>query len=155
MAIPNYNTQMYNQQGYQNGPSIGTNPNPAQMSPATQAFSSTISNSIVWVETEDEAKTWMVGPNNRVFVFVGDNKVLYVKEKNSDGRPLKTEIYDLDKRQTIEEGTSVDLSGYVKKDDVQSMIDAAVAKALAESNKNRNRNFQNRKNYNRNGGDNE
>ena len=155
MAVPNYSNQYFNQTGMQNGPSIGTNPNPIQMAPATQAFSNAISNSIVWVETEDEAKTWMVGPNNRVFVFVGDNKVLYVKEKNSDGRPLKTEIYDLDKRPTIEEGTSVDLTGYVKKDDVQAMLDAAVAKAVAESNKNRNKNFQNRKNYNRNGGDNE
>ena len=153
MAIPNYSNQMYNQQNYQNGPSIGTNPNPVQMNSPTQP--NAILNSIVWTETEEEAKTWMVGPNNRVFVFVGNNEVLYIKEKNSDGRPLKTEIYDLNKRQIIEEGGSVDLSGYVKKDDVQSMIDAAVAKALAENNKNRNRNFQNHRNFNRNGGNEE
>lgn len=148
MAISQYGSQMYAPMG-QNGPSIGANQNvPAQINPVAQAFTNTISNSIVWVETEDEAKTWMVGPNNRVFVFVGDNKTLYIKEKNSDGRPLKTEIYDLDKRKVIEEGTP-DLSGYVKKEDVQSMIDAAVSKALSESNKNRNRNFQNNRKYNR------
>lgn len=154
MAINQYGNQYYTPVG-QNGPSIGVNQNPTQISPVNQMFSNTISNSIVWVETEDEAKTWMVGPNNRVFVFVGDNQTLYVKEKNSDGRPLKTEIYDLNKRQTIEEGTSVDLTNYVKKDDVQSMIDAAVAKALAENNKNKNfkNNYRN-KNY-RNGGNEE
>lgn len=117
-----------------------------------QPFVNTISNSIVWTETEDEAKNWMVGPNNRVFVFVGDNKTLYIKEKNSDGRPLKTEIYDLNKRQVIEEGNPIDLSGYVKIDDVQSMIDNAVQKALSENRRNNNRNFQNRRNYSRNGG---
>jgi hypothetical protein len=145
-----YGNQYYAPIG-QNGPSIGVSPNPVPMSPANQAFSNTISNSIVWVETEDEAKNWMVGPNNRVFVFVGDNEILYVKEKNSDGRPLKTEIYDLNKRQVIEEGSQVDLSGYVKKEDVQAMIDAAVSRAVSES-RNKNKNFQNHKNSNRNGG---
>ena len=151
-ALNQYGNQFFTP----NGPSINTNPNSVQMAPVAPVLSSnTISNSIVWVETEDEAKTWMVGPNNRVFAFVGDNTSLYIKEKNSDGRPLKTEIYDLVKRQVIEDGDQVDLSKYVKKEDVQSMIDAAVSKALAESNRNRNKNFQNRKNYNRNGGDDE
>lgn len=149
MAINQYGNQYYTPMN-QSGPSIGTNPNPVQITSPIQP--NAILNSIVWTETEEEAKTWMVGPNNRVFVFVGNNEVLYIKEKNSDGRPLKTEIYDLNKRQIIEEGGSIDLTGYVKKDDVQSMIDAAVAKALAESNKNRNRNFQNHRNFNRNGG---
>lgn len=101
------------------------------MQPANQVFTNQIQNSIVWVETEEEAKTWMVGPNNRVFIFVKDNEVLYIKEKNSDGRPLKTEIYDLSKRQILDNNTSIDLGNYVKKDDVQKMIDAAVAKAIS------------------------
>lgn len=150
MAINQYGNQVYSSIG-QNGPSIGVNPNPIQMAPANQAFTNTISNSIVWVETEDEAKTWMVGPNNRVFAFVGNNDVLYVKEKNSDGRPLKTEIYDLSKRQVVDD-SQVDLSGYVKKEDVQSMIDAAVAKAVSETRNKNNKNFQNHRNNNRNGG---
>lgn len=85
--------------------------------PANQVFTNQIQNSIVWVETEEEAKTWMVGPNNRVFIFVKDNEVLYIKEKNSDGRPLKTEIYDLSKRQILDNNTSIDLGNYVKKVD--------------------------------------
>lgn len=145
-----YGNQIYTPMA-QNGPSIGVNPNPVQMSPANQVFSNTITNSIVWVETEDEAKNWMVGPNNRVFIFVGDNIALYVKEKNSDGRPLKTEIYDLDKRQIFEEGSQVDLSGYVKKEDVQAMIDGAVSKALSEA-RNKNNNFQNHRKNRSNGG---
>lgn len=145
-----YMSQPYQQTSYLSPVGTNLNTNPTQTIPTNQGFTNTISNSIVWVETEDEAKNWMVGPNNRVFVFVGDNKVLYVKEKNSDGRPLKTEIYDLDKRQIIEEGQTVDLNNYVKKDDVQSMIDAAVAKALSESRKNKN--FQNHRNNSRNGG---
>ena len=101
--------------------------------PANQVFTNQIQNSIVWVETEEEAKTWMVGPNNRVFIFVKDNEVLYIKEKNSDGRPLKTEIYDLSKRQTLDDNTSIDLGNYVKKEDVQKMIDAAVEKAISKT----------------------
>lgn len=117
-----------------------------------QPFTNSIVNSIVWVETEEEAKTWMVGPNNRVFVFVGDNQVLYVKEKNSDGRPLKTEIYDLTKRQVIEGGDSVDLNEYVRKEDVSKMISDAVAAAMAErDNQRRYYKNQNGRNY-RNGG---
>ena len=97
-----YNTQLPNNYSFNTSPSSAV-PNYNTMQPATnQPFTNTITNSIVWVETEEEAKTWMVGPNNRVFVFVGDNLSLYVKEKNSDGRPLKTEIYYLTKRQVIE-----------------------------------------------------
>ena len=103
------------------------------LQPANQAFVNQIQNSIVWVETEEEAKTWMVGPNNRVFIFVKDNEALYIKEKNSDGRPLKTEIYDLSKRQNLDDGASIDLDNYVKKEDVSKMIDAAVAKALSSN----------------------
>lgn len=126
-------------------------PMPPVQAPLNPAIPNTITNSIVWVEKEDEGKNWMVGPNNRVFIFVGDNEVLYIKEKNSDGRPLKTEVYDLSKRQVIEEGTPVDLTGYVRKDDVQAMIDDAVNKALNENR--RNKNYQNHRNFNRNGGD--
>ena len=137
--------------------------NPYQQSPQTfnnlqqatnQPFTNSIMNSIVWVETEEEAKTWMVGPNNRVFIFVGDNAVLYVKEKNSDGRPLKTEIYDLTKRQVIEGDSTVDLKDYVRKEDVSKMISDAVAAAMAERDNSQRRYYnrnQNGRNY-RNGG---
>lgn len=143
-ALPNnyqINPYQQNQQVYNN------------LQQATnQPFTNSIVNSIVWVETEEEAKTWMVGPNNRVFVFVGDNQVLYVKEKNSDGRPLKTEIYDLTKRQVIEGGDSVDLNEYVRKEDVSKMISDAVAAAMAErDNQRRYYKNQNGRNY-RNGG---
>ena len=147
-----YNTQLPNNYSFNTSPSSAV-PNYNTMQPATnQPFTNTITNSIVWVETEEEAKTWMVGPNNRVFVFVGDNLSLYVKEKNSDGRPLKTEIYDLTKRQVIEEGESVDLSKYVKKEDVSKMIEEAVASALEENRRKNYRNNQNRRNSYRNGG---
>ena len=147
-----YNTQLPNNYNFNTSPSSAV-PNYNTMQPATnQPFTNTITNSIVWVETEEEAKTWMVGPNNRVFVFVGDNLSLYVKEKNSDGRPLKTEIYDLTKRQVIEEGESVDLSKYVKKEDVSKMIEEAVASALEENRRKNYRNNQNRRNSYRNGG---
>lgn len=147
-----YNTQLPNNYSFNTSPSSAV-PNYNTMQPATnQPFTNTITNSIVWVETEEEAKTWMVGPNNRVFVFVGDNLSLYVKEKNSDGRPLKTEIYDLTKRQVIEEGESVDLSKYVKKEDVSKMIEEAVSSALEENRRKNYRNNQNRRNSYRNGG---
>lgn len=152
----NYTQQNYNNQPNGNYGLSASQQNFNTMQQATnQPFTNTITNSIVWVETEEEGKTWMVGPNNRVFIFIGDNKSLYIKEKNSDGRPLKTEIYDLNKRQVIEEGASVDLSGYVRKDDVSKMISEAVAAALAENEKNR-RNYRNqnhRNSYNRNGGE--
>lgn len=144
------------QMGQQSNP---YQPNPQSYSTPQQAtnqpFTNSIMNSIVWVETEEEAKTWMVGPNNRVFVFVGDNQVLYVKEKNSDGRPLKTEIYDLTKRQVIEGGDTVDLKDYVRKEDVSKMISDAVAAAMAERDNQSQRRYYNRnqngRNY-RNGG---
>lgn len=115
------------------------------MQPANQAFVNQIQNSIVWVETEEEAKTWMVGPNNRVFIFVKDNEVLYIKEKNSDGRPLKTEIYDLSKRQVLDDGASIDLGNYVKKEDVSKMIDAAVERALSKSKSSYSQNYNKQK----------
>lgn len=115
------------------------------MQPANQAFVNQIQNSIVWVETEEEAKTWMVGPNNRVFIFVKDNEVLYIKEKNSDGRPLKTEIYDLSKRQVLDDGASIDLGNYVKKEDVSKMIDAAVERALSKSKSSYSQNYSKQK----------
>lgn len=146
-ALPNN----YQMNPYQQNPQSYSTPQQA----TNQPFTNSIMNSIVWVETEEEAKTWMVGPNNRVFVFVGDNQVLYVKEKNSDGRPLKTEIYDLTKRQVIEGGDTVDLKDYVRKEDVSKMISDAVAAAMAERDNQSQRRYYNRnqngRNY-RNGG---
>lgn len=71
-------------------------PQQAQMQPQQQN-----SNSIIWVQGEAGAKSYLVAPNNTVQLWDSENNVIYLKSADSSGLP-SMRILDY----TIRENTS-------------------------------------------------
>lgn len=57
-------------------------PQQAQMQPQQQN-----SNSIIWVQGEAGAKSYLVAPNNTVQLWDSENNVIYLKSADSSGMP--------------------------------------------------------------------
>lgn len=99
-------------------------------------------NGFVWVQGEMEAKMYPVAAGNSVMLMDSENPVMYMKSRDSTGKYLPLETYDLVLRtpqvnQVNHEQMQpqIDLSEYVKISDVDRIISekvqAAVEKALA------------------------
>lgn len=91
-------------------------------------------NGFVWVQGEAGAKAYPVGSGNTVLLMDSENPVLYIKSTDNSGRPLPMETYDLIKRENSPGGNfgkqSVDLSAYVKRSEVNEMLESMVQKAV-------------------------
>ena len=79
-----------------------------------------------------EVATAQVSPGNRLLFMDLDNPVVYAKATDLSGQPLPLEIYDLVKRedQKVSQTPQIDLSEYVKKSDLETMVSTLVNKAL-------------------------
>lgn len=80
----------------------------------------------VWVQGEEAAKAYPVAPGNKVLLMDSDNPVLYVKTADNTGRPMPLETYDLVLRVNKTQGPSMDLSSYVRKDEIEELIVATL-----------------------------
>lgn len=76
----------------------------------------------VWVQGEEAAKAYPVAPGNKVLLMDSDNPVLYVKTADNTGRPMPLETYDLVLRVNKIQEPSMDLSSYVRKDEIEELI---------------------------------
>ena len=103
-----------------------------QPTPVLTPTPPTPSSSFVWVQGEAGAKSYPVAPGNRVALFDSENPVVYIKSTDSTGRPSNMEIYDLVKRteQTNATTETVDLSSYVTRDEIESILSALVSKEV-------------------------
>ena len=103
-------------------------------------------NEFVWVQGVNEATMYPLAPGHTIMMMDSNDLVMYMKTRESNGRYLPMDIYDLVKRsnqqQTVQQmqqpanvQPQIDLSEYVRKDDLSSiigpMIQEAVDKALA------------------------
>lgn len=90
------------------------------------------SSSFVWVQGEAGAKSYPVAPGNRVALFDSENPVVYIKSTDNTGRPSNMEIYDLVKRTepTDNKQEMVDLSSYITRDEIESLISSLVSKEV-------------------------
>lgn len=139
----NYNPQMM-QQNFQNGqyyqmpgqqiqqPMQYNVPVQQYQSPQPQQSANT--NGFVWVQGEAGAKAYPVGSGNTVLLMDSENPVLYIKSTDNSGRPFPMETYDLIKRENSPVGNSqkqsVDLSDYVKKSEINEMLETMVQQAV-------------------------
>lgn len=100
-------------------------------------------NGIKWVQGEAGARAYYVEPGTSVWLMDSEDMVGYVKTVNMNGIPQPLEVYDLIRRATvqpvsyaappmIEQKAETDMSGYVKKEDVEAMISAEVERRIAE-----------------------
>lgn len=107
-----------------------------QAQPYQQPQPST-NNGFVWVQGEAGAKAYPVGSGNTVLLMDSENPVLYIKSTDNSGRPFPMETYDLVKRENSPGGNfekqSVDLSAYVKKTEINEMLESMVQKAVDEA----------------------
>lgn len=102
--------------------------------PSTVYTQPVSSANFIWVQGEAAAKSYPVAPGGSVLLMDSENPVLYAKSVDTNGRPLPLEIYDLVKREDLKkaESESVDLSSYVTKDELASMISKEIEKAISE-----------------------
>lgn len=62
----------------------------------------------------------------------GDSPVMFIKSADSLGRARAPEIYDLVKRNSQIQQPQIDMSQYVKRSDLESMVQEMVNKALEQ-----------------------
>lgn len=87
-----------------------------------------------------EARAYPVAPGNKVYLFDMDGRTFYVKGVDTNGMPLPFKTYDY--TETIEpqlpaqsyasgmDSQSIDMSNYIRRDEVESMIAAEVERRL-------------------------
>lgn len=112
------------QQTYmQNIPSQAQNPAPAQQTP---------SSSIIWVQGEAGAKSYMVAPNTTVQLWDSENQVIYLKSADASGMPsMKVLDYRIrEQAQPIQTVPTVMPQEYVTKEEL-ALFEAQIREQLA------------------------
>ena len=133
------NAQQYSGSGIQTAVPMNQMQQPQQ---PVQNNQPTGNQGFVWVQGEAGAKAYPVAAGNSVLLMDSESPVLYMKSTDISGRPLPIETYDLVKReerpvipqapvQQVQQ-PPIDLSQYVKKDDLESMVQEFVNKALEQ-----------------------
>lgn len=69
---------------------------PTQMSGATQPAQS--NQSLIYVQGEAAAKSWMVGAGQSVLLMDSENPVFYIKSADASGIPLPLRVFDYTER---------------------------------------------------------
>lgn len=114
----------YPQQNYmQNMTSQAQNPAPAQQ---------TTSSSIIWVQGEAGAKSYMVAPNTTVQLWDSENQVIYLKSADASGMPsMKVLDYRIrEQAQPIQTVPAVMPQEYVTKEEL-ALFEAQIREQLA------------------------
>jgi hypothetical protein len=57
-------------------------------------------NSLIWVQGEAGAKSYLVAPGNTVMLLDAENSVFYLKSADASGMPLPLRIFDYKERTT-------------------------------------------------------
>ena len=142
---PNYNYGMNGgysgANNWQGQPQMMNNPPMYQTAPQTQQMQT----SIVFISGgQIEARAYPVAPGSKVYLFDMDGRTFYVKGMDANGMPLPFKTYDY--TETIEpqlpvqsytsgmEQQSVDLSNYIRRDEVENIIAAEVEKRISAMN---------------------
>ena len=90
-------------------------------------------NTFQWVQGEAGAKAYPVAAGNSVLLMDSESATIYWKSTDQSGRPLPMKTYDLVERvaeQSPPEIHKLDLSSYVKKEDLSGEIAAMVEKEV-------------------------
>lgn len=88
-------------------------------------------NSITWVQGVEGAKAWQLSPNSTVLLMDSENDgIFYIKSSDNVGMcGLRTFKYE----EITQKPSSVDLSDYVKKSELESLINSMLGGATNES----------------------
>lgn len=126
--IPNYNpyhVQNMDYQNYQN-----------QLNQQYQQLQNMQQNQqrmiVDFVQGEASADVFPVNNGQRVFLFDIDNPYVYKKERDMNGTLIKSKFLLVEQKEEEPAKEKVDLTEYVKADDVAQMIADAVDKKMSE-----------------------
>lgn len=126
--IPNYNPyhpQSMDYQNYQNQ----LNQQYQQLQNMQQQQQRMI---VDFVQGEASADVFPVNNGQRVFLFDIDNPYVYKKERDMNGTLIKSKFLLVEQKEEEPAKEKVDLTEYVKADDVAQMIADAVDKKMSE-----------------------
>lgn len=126
---------------YSQQPQVQTTANTMQQTqqqiPQVQQFPQIPTNnaSPIWVQGEAGAKSYLLAPNNSVMLMDSEGAYFYMKSADASGMPsLKKYAYEevgmgdfLQKRES-----DIDLSEYVKRDEIESIVSGLIAKKTAD-----------------------
>ena len=93
---------------------------------------------MIWVETEQEAFSYPIAPNNAVALWDNNNPIVYLKKADASGKTT-TEIYDLVKRQPMgsqQPGQAIEMQtrDFITRDEfnaLEARIDALAVQTTA------------------------
>ena len=116
MAYNNYFPVGYQQ--YYPQPIPQTNAMPQQANPAPQQ-----NNSIIWVQGEAGAKSYLVAPNSTVTLWDTESETIYIKSADASGMP-NMKVLDYTIRGNAVESTNIPMqNGFATKDDLNALRD--------------------------------
>lgn len=86
-------------------------------------------NSLIWVQGETGAKSYLVAPGNTVMLMDSENTVFYLKTADASGMPLPLRVFDYSER-TVQTASSqipipekqIDLTQYVTREEFDAKI---------------------------------
>lgn len=84
---PNPNMNQFNQQYQQ-----------PMAQPVTQPMAQQGNNSLIWVQGEAGAKSYLIAPGNTVMLMDSENSVFYLKSADASGMPMPLRIFDYKER---------------------------------------------------------
>lgn len=123
-------------QGYVPNTAIGAPVSymPRQLSQQNQ--NNTQNNTFQWVQGQAGAEAYLVAPGASVILMDSNAPVIYFKSADQNGRYLPMKTYDLVERVPQVQGpnteTKIDTSSFVKRDELESLVAAAVDKIFNE-----------------------
>lgn len=107
------NYQQYYPQSYQAAPVANQQNNQQQAN-----------SSIIWVQGEAGAKSYLVAPNQTVQLWDSENQVIYLKSADASGMPsIKTLDYTIRDAQASAEAQKAAEGKYISKDELKSLQD--------------------------------
>lgn len=106
-----------------------------QQPPASSPYAN--SAQFIWVRGESEARAFPVSFGQSVLMMDRDSMTIYSKSVDMSGQ-TSFDVFDLVKREMVDTSQQqIDLSGYVKSEDLEAIVEKAVNKALHKKNPNR------------------
>ncbi len=101
------------------------------------------SNSVIWVQGEAGAKSYLVAPGQTVWLMDSENLVFYIKSTDPSGMPLPLRIFDYTERngaQNIPTAAAntpnIDMSAYITREEFEEKI-ASLASQRKTSSRNK------------------
>lgn len=79
-----------------------------QTTPQVQQNTSTPANSLIWVQGESGAKSYLVAPNNTILLMDSESPKFYIKSADASGMPMPLRIFEYNEitgKKTIVEAT--------------------------------------------------